>query len=302
MKVFSIFSLLPLAFCTVWTLLCQEKKSTGPNQPAQTDQIEVVGRKYHLDAVNETTVITTITAAGRLLRTTSDNMKYELSADVITLAMSPDNWATRKRFTVLESRLTRGGQSAPILPAGTTVEVSIVGGKNVYQVGDKQVEDEAASALENLITLHTAPVSDEEMLGTDKQRKVGETWKVNADAIRKELDGIDAQGGVISGEGSLEQGPNNSRIVKSWFEVQDVLMPISPEFDKQKGAMSVEYSRETPLAFDQTRVETHSLHIVRVGIPKRNKDAIFSIVTDEKEKFAVRPITSEKKDVSSSPD
>lgn len=227
MKRTSRFVLVTLALCAVWTTLCQENASTAQDQSPQVDQIESVGCKVHLDAISDTNVVTTTTIAGRLLRTTTDRMKYELSADVITLAMSADKWATRKRFTVLRSKMTIGEKSVPLLPAGTVVEVSISEGKNVYHVSNKQVEDEVASALENLISLHTAPISDGEMLGTDKQRKVGETWTVNTDAIRRELDRIGAQGGVISGNGTFEKGANNRLILKSWFEVKDVFMPIS---------------------------------------------------------------------------
>jgi hypothetical protein len=84
--------------------------------------------------------------------------------------------------------------------------------------------------------------------------------------------------------------------------VKDVFMPISPEFNKEKGEMRAQYSRETPLAeLDQSSIETYSLHVVRVGIPKRNKDVTFSIVLDKTSKFETRPITSDKQGLSSSP-
>jgi hypothetical protein len=89
---------LTLAFCAVWTTLCRDKTLTAQDQSPQPDQIETVGRKYHLDPLTDTNVATTTTVADRLLRTTSDTMKYEFSADVITLAMSPNNWVTRKRL------------------------------------------------------------------------------------------------------------------------------------------------------------------------------------------------------------
>jgi hypothetical protein len=198
--------------------------------------------------------------------------------------------------------MTVGERSAPILPAGTVVELSISDGKNVYHVNNNPVEDQVASALEELIGLHTAPVSDGEMLGTDKRRKVGETWMINVDAIRRELDSKDAQGGVISGGGTLERGANNRLLLKSGFEVKDVFLAISPEFNKEKGEMRVRYSRETPLSEpEQTSIETTSLHIVRVGIPKRNKEVTFSIVMDQTSRFETRPITSGKSGRDSSP-
>lgn len=72
----------------------------------------------------------------------------------------------------------------------------------------------------------------------------------------------------------------------------------SPEFNKEKGEMRAQYSRETPLAeLEQSSIQTNSLHIVRVGISKRNKDLIFSITLDETSKSETRPITSGKRDL-----
>jgi len=283
-------------------MLCQGIPSTAQDLSVQPGRTEMVGYKYHLDATSETSVVTTTTVAGRPSNATSETIKYELSADVITLATAPDKWATRKRFVVLASKIIRGEQSAPILPAGTIVEVSISYGKGVYRVGDKQVEAEIASALETMISIHTAPVSDDEMFGSDQRREVGATWTVNAAAIRRELDSFNAQGGVISGRASLERGSNSSLILKGWFEVKDLLIPISPEFDTEKGELRVQYSREIPSSLDQSRIETHSLHLSQTGSAKTNKPLILSIVMDQNGKYAVRPITSDKKDLSSSPD
>jgi hypothetical protein len=63
------------------------------------------GDQYHVECASSNKTTTNVTVAGQFLRGSEDGFTIELSADVTVLAATLNGWATRKRFTVLSSKL-----------------------------------------------------------------------------------------------------------------------------------------------------------------------------------------------------
>jgi hypothetical protein len=193
--------------------------------PIKLDPHEKAGQTYHLVATTTDSTTAEATASGKLLKKAEDSFTVELSANVTIEEVSSSGWATRKRFTVLTSKITRGSNTGPILPNGTEVVAFIQNHQTVYEVNQSLVDEEVVGALRAVITLHLASVADDDMYGTPTPKKVGESWPVSVDAMKKLLKEIGAQGGTqqITGTGTLEKVENNHAFVRSSVVVRDVL-------------------------------------------------------------------------------
>jgi hypothetical protein len=136
---------------------------SGQRYPIKLDRREKAGQKYHLVATSTDKTTVDATVSDQILKKNEDVVTVELSADVNILEASSGGWATRKWFTVLSSKITRAGSAGPILPSGTQVIASIQNGQTVYEVNQKLVDEEVASALRAVISLHLASVADDDM-------------------------------------------------------------------------------------------------------------------------------------------
>src|SRR5882762_46028 len=69
------------------------------------DRLEKAGDRYHLVATSAETTTAEATVSDQLLQKSEDVLTVNLSADVTIIEAGSNNWATRKRFVVLSSKL-----------------------------------------------------------------------------------------------------------------------------------------------------------------------------------------------------
>ena len=88
------------------------------------------------------------------------------------------------KVTIAVASCTKG--KVQLLPAGATVTAETVGGRTTFKVNGRVPIANVALVLDQMI--YTArpdePTADEEF-GTDRPRKVGETWPANVDLLAK---------------------------------------------------------------------------------------------------------------------
>ncbi len=263
--------------------------------PIKLDRSEKAGQSYHLVATSADKTTVDITVSDQVMKKDEDVVAVELSADVTILAASSSNWATRKRFTILSSKLTRAGSTGPILPNGTQVIALIQNGQTVYEVNQKLVDKEVAGALRAVISLHLASVADDDMFGTPTPKRIGESWPVSVDATKKLLKEIGSQGGKqeITGSGTLVKVENNHIFVRSSIIVRDVLLPITPELTTESGEIETELSGRFPLQQrDITEDSNGIIHMSRVGsgLTADGKKAKVHVVYERKSRYEIRPL------------
>jgi hypothetical protein len=259
------------------------------------DRSEKAGQSYHLVATSTDKTTVDVTVADQLLRKNEDVVAVELSADVTILEAASNNWATRKRFTVLSSKITRAGTSGPILPSGTQVVALIQSGQTVYEVNQKLVDEEVAGALRSVISLHLVSVADDDMFGTPTPRRIGESWPVSVEAMKKLLKEMGAQGGrqEITGRGTLEKVENNHIFVQSSIKARDVLLPIEPELTTESGEIETELSGRFPLLQRDLSEESNGIiYMSRVGsgLTADGKKAKVHVVYERKSRYEIRPL------------
>jgi hypothetical protein len=259
------------------------------------DRSEKAGQSYRLVATSTDKTTVDITVSEEVLKKDEDVVAVELSADVTILEVSSSNWATRKRFTVLSSKLTRGGSTKAILPNGTQVIALIKNGQTVYEVNQKLVDEEVAGALRSVISLHLASVADDDMFGTPTPKRIGESWPVSVDAMKKLLKEIGAQGGrqEIAGSGTLEKVENSHIFVRSSINARDVLLPIEPELTTESGEIETELWGRFPLQQgDLTEESNGRIHMSRVGsgLTADGKKAKVHVVYERTSRYEIRPL------------
>ena len=268
---------------------------SGQRYPIRLDRSEKAGERYHLVATSTEKTTANVTVSDQFLKKDEDVVAVELSADVTILEAASNNWATRKRFKVLSSKLTRAGNTGPILPNGTEVIASIQNGQTVYQVNQKPVDADVAQALRSVISLHLASVADDDMFGTPTSKKIGESWPVNVDAMKKLLKEMNAQGGrqEITGSGTLEKVEDNHAFVRSSINVRDVLLPIAPELTTESGEIETELSGRFPLLQrDRTQESSGRIYLSRVGFGFKadGKKVKLHIVYERTSRYEIRPL------------
>jgi hypothetical protein len=263
--------------------------------PIRLDRSERAGERYHLLATSTEKTTANVTVSDQVLKKDEDVVAVELSADVTILEAGSNNWATRKRFTVLSSKLTRAGSTGPILPNGTEVIASIKNGQTAYEVKQKPVDEEVAKALRSVISLHLASVADDDMFGTPTPKKIGESWPVSVDAMKKLLKEMNAQGGrqEITGSGRLENVVDNHVFVRSSINVRDVLLLIAPELTTESGEIETELSGRFPLLQrDRTQESSGRIYLSRVGsgFNADGKKVKLLIVYERTSRYEIRPL------------
>jgi hypothetical protein len=243
-------------------VLCTASAQTFPSS-AQTvsspasyriylDRPEKAGDEYHIETTSTSKTTTSVTSGNQFLRSNEEGFSIELVADVKILDVA-NNWATRKRFTILSSKVTRAGTSlpgaVPLLPNGTVVIGSISTGNPTYQVNGKDVPPEVATALSSVVGMHVSNVGDDQMFGSATARAIGETWPININSVKALLKEMKAQGGKqeISGNTTLEKLQDNRLVVRSGISVTDVVMPIAPRVIPEGGDIQFEYRGLIPL-------------------------------------------------------
>lgn len=259
--------------------------------PIKLDLHEKAGLVYHLVATSTDITTAQVTSSGKLLKKAEDRADVEIVANVTVVDVA-NGWATRKRFTVLSSKIIRDNQTRLIVPNGTEVVAFIQNGRTVYEVNNKLVDEETAVAFRAVIGLHLASVADDDMYGTATPRRVGESWTVNVDATKKLLKEIEVQGGAqeVSGTGILEKVENNHAFVRSSVNVKDVLLPISPELTTESGEIQTELWGRFPVLQDDITLESNArIHLSRFasGADAEGKRVIMNLVYERISRYEI---------------
>jgi hypothetical protein len=265
----------------------------GQRYSIKLDAHEKAGQSYHLIAWSTEKTTVDLRAAAQVLQQSEDLLAAEISADVTILEASAAGWATRKRFKVLSSKVTRSGTSSPILPDGTQVMASIQNGETLYEVDQTLVDEKTARALRVLIGLHVTSVANDDMFGTPTPKKIGERWPAGVDAMKKLLKEIGDQSSnpEITGSSTLEKVENNHIFLRASVRVRNVLLP--GQLTTEGGEIETELWGRFPIRQSDTTVESNDrIHLTRIasGINADGKKVTLQVVYERTSRYETRPL------------
>lgn len=245
------------------------------------------GSKYRLTATGSESAKSRLTSGDKVLKATDEGFAIELVADALVLEVDARGRATRKSFTVVSSKITRGGATNALLPAGAVVVALAQGGDVVFQVDGKPADRGLANVLSSVLSVYTGHQEDDELLGTTgARRKPGESWGVNTDAalaMLKEL-GAEAKKEDLKGSTTFEKVAEGDLFVSSWLSADNVLFPLPEGFKAESGSFRVDTSARLPYAkSDGSKDETQKARMETTGrrAPTANSPELKISVTYE---------------------
>jgi len=123
----------------------------------------------------------TLSVQDRVFRENKSVEIWRLHATEVIDAVANNREAKAKTLTVIELTKTAEEKTAAVLPKGAVVRAAIRDGKEVFTIGDSPAPPDTAKMLERLISLSddNRP-TDDQLYGTKKPRRVGDTWPINA--------------------------------------------------------------------------------------------------------------------------
>lgn len=146
---------------------------------------DTVGKKYRLTAEFSKQNLMTVSKGGNVLQKKNDTVEATLQAVVTIDKVDKEGHALAKTVTI--EKFVDDTETV-LLKKGTVVTAQTLEGKTIYRIGDKPLEKKTRDILGDIIKTRTRKsLDDDEVFGSKKRRKVGESWPMNAKAAIKDL-------------------------------------------------------------------------------------------------------------------
>lgn len=179
------------------TLSHAEEYKIALNRP------EKVGQRFTIHATGHSKQAATFTVPGVGPQKQGAEFAMELDGTIKVLAVDDKSGQPTKVECTIAKCLK---EQKPLLDPGTVLVAENKDGKTAFTKDGADLDPMTADALGVVIDTHQpgAP-SDDQMFGTDKPQKVGDTWPVNAEAASASAakSGITIAPDKIKGEGKL---------------------------------------------------------------------------------------------------
>jgi hypothetical protein len=157
---------------------------SGPAGAGQKDQKYAIllereyqpGQEYRVRIQDNTTETAVLSSQGKVVSDTKKLRGLSFSGTRKVLSAGKDQ---PSEYVIEELSQNKEGQSQVLLPPGTRLQASPVGGKWQYTVDGKPLGEELDDALGTLLGDRTGGPGDDAIFGTKAPRAVGERWSVD---------------------------------------------------------------------------------------------------------------------------
>jgi hypothetical protein len=177
-----------LAACStaILSLLLTSVAAHAENYKIKVSRTQKVGDEYTNTVMAEVSQSVTITVNGIEAPAKSDKFKAECHGSVKVLAINEKTGsATKIRYQV--DKMTKDGDE--FYPQGTVIIAEKTGHDTTYDIDGDRPDAEHVAVLEELINISstTDEYCDDQLIGTDKPQKVGDTWPIDPEKNAKDL-------------------------------------------------------------------------------------------------------------------
>lgn len=188
-----------LGFCCCTLLACSVK---GQDFTILLTRPSISGQRYQLSAqaVKSRHVVTK--KDGEVVREQQSRTSVELEAEVTVMRLSAKGRVSQNLLVIDRCVRTEGDSRRELLNKGDVLIVSNLDGKPTFRLKGGVLTTSVTEALELIFGVKNRAVSDDELFGSRKRRKLGETWPVNVAAVARSLksEGIDVTTQQVSGQ------------------------------------------------------------------------------------------------------
>ena len=214
-----------------------------------------VGDQLKLSVTGKQSQSQSVTVNGTPQKNDKLEQSVEFEGVEKVLAVDANGKETKITLTVDKFAVTSDGETKEAAPKGTVITCSMGTGKEqIYEIDGKVVGADATAgqALDMIVDLSRGGPSDDDAFGTKEKKKKGDSWDVNADQLKKYLDGMGELTNV-AGKTTLEDVSGGSMKIGIHFTA-DFKPPLPEGFTMDSAGVDGKVSGAFPL--DATKYET----------------------------------------------
>jgi hypothetical protein len=191
-------SLVILGF--VWCGFAQE-------YPIRVQRPMTAGQQFHLVCEVRDSHRGTMTSGATTLQDIKQEMTVALDALVTVLEASEKGELVKASYAITNCTRVSGKTKKELFPIGTVVTGWLEGQEEQFTVQDKPVEKDTRRAFALVAGIGKEQLLSDDVIGTEKPRRVGESWSINLEPTVALLDKMKMGTGQqeVQGKATLEQ-------------------------------------------------------------------------------------------------
>lgn len=155
-----------------------EIRFSRPVKPGSTWKVRVVATGKR---------VMTMKAGEETIGEQAEEFSVEFESQVTVMEVDANGESVKETHTVSKCVKTEDGEDKVLLQPGTVLLAGVEDSEEVFEINGQRVSDEIADVLDLIISLSTNETTDDDVFGSEKRRKVGESWEVNREAMAADL-------------------------------------------------------------------------------------------------------------------
>ena len=173
----------------MWMLVwCVAAVGYGQEYQIKLHRPMKLGDKFELSIVSTVKETTTTKSDGKQLDKEEAAYKVELTGELEVLGVDAKGRPLKLALTVSRGIVTEGDDIVPFLARNEVLTAETSEGETQYSIDGEDLQQEYAEILRTILpTIHPEDLDEDQLYGSSKPRKTGETWSVDADAVAKQI-------------------------------------------------------------------------------------------------------------------
>ncbi|MBM4036468.1 MAG: hypothetical protein FJ291_32430 [Planctomycetes bacterium] len=220
------------------------------------------GQKFHVSSTGSTSQKRVVTAGGQVTQQKSVAYSVHLDAEAAVLDVSPAGQPARVSYTIARCVRADGENEEVLVKPGLVLVASVAGEDRVFEVNGTRLAPEAEEALELVVRLSATDDVKPEAFSPKGRKRVGESWKVNAEALAGPVPGtglsVTKEGidGTMTLVGVVKVGGRDCLDLRGEFSVRVGPAPVSATLRLEKMETNVALAAKLPLDPSLPTLET----------------------------------------------
>jgi len=222
-----------------------------------------VGAEYKVAVAAEQAMKNVTKEGDKVVKEEANKMSVDFAAAVKVVEVDKNGEPSKVSMTVDKCVVKIGAAEQSPIAKGTVVVGSVKNNHDVFEVGGKAVDPDAAEILAMVVSLGKGGTSDDETFGAKDRKKVGDKWDVNAAAFAKggEESGIAVSKDDVKGTVTLVKAETMGTVdcldIQGDVTVGKIVppMPIPPGFKVEKAALQAHLGGKFPVDLALPAVE-----------------------------------------------
>ncbi|MBM4031493.1 MAG: hypothetical protein FJ291_06860 [Planctomycetes bacterium] len=214
------------------------------------------GQKFHISSAGSTSRKTVVTVGGKVTQQTAVAYSAELVAMATIIHVGSAGEPIEVSYRIARCVRTDGGKEEVLVRPGLVLDVSSAWGDTVFAVNGSRLGPQAMEALELVVRLARPGTKEEggpEGFSPEGRKRIGESWKANAEALAGPLPGIGVSvpkegiDGMMTLVGITRVGETDCLDLRGTFSAKAAPAPLSPTRQLERVETRMVFAGRLPL-------------------------------------------------------